>query len=109
MLYRSLDQLFIIPSLPSRPMNIQIKIVKADIPEEYQEKIIHRTNEALDKYQIEKVNLKNKYAVLLSRANISSNFLSPFLRIWPLMLRRSATKSLVEHGTAALEGTSAVQ
>ena len=35
--------------------NEQIKIVKADIPEEFQAKVLHRVDEALDKYQIEKV------------------------------------------------------
>ena len=34
---------------------VQVKIVKADIPEEYLGKVMLRTNEAMDKYQIEKV------------------------------------------------------
>jgi len=34
---------------------VQVKIVKADIPEDYLGKVMLRTNEAMDKYQIEKV------------------------------------------------------
>ena len=34
---------------------VQVKIVKADIPENFLEKVMLRTNEAMDKYQIEKV------------------------------------------------------
>jgi hypothetical protein len=41
-----------------------VKIVKADIPEDLLQKAIMRTNEAMDKYQIEKVSFLPQIVVV---------------------------------------------
>ena len=81
--------------MPPSNKGRQIKIHKAQIPSNMSDKAISLINDALDKFQIEKVIRLLSLSMFLSNNLI---FCFKNFRIWPRLLKRSAMKNSVAHG-----------